>query len=273
MISPNNKFSILTQCKILGISKTSYYYTPKGESEENLKIMKEIDKEHITHPAKGIIPMTDYLRLQNIRVGIKRVRRLMRKMGIDAIFPKKTLSKLGKATYLKSYLLRSLDITHRNQVWCIDITYIPMGKGFLYMTAIIDVFSRFIVGWNLHNSLDASNCIEVLRRAIEEHGTPEFINSDQGGQFTCKDWVDECEKHAEMKISMDGKGRAKDNIWIERFWRTIKYEYIYINPEENGTELFVGIKRFIEDYNYKRTHQGIGRQIPANLYLDKKIPA
>lgn len=235
--------------------------------------MREIDTAHLVYPAKGVLGMTDYLRLHNYKVGERRVRRLMRKMGIEAVCPIKTLSRLGKAIYLKPYLLRHLDITHRNQVWCIDITYIPMKKGFLYMTAIIDVFSRFIVGWELHNSLDASNCISVLRTAIAKYGAPKIINSEQGGQFTCKDWMAECAKYPEMQASMDGRGRAKDNIWIERFWKTIKYEYIYINPEENGTDLFNGIKRFIEDYNYHRTHQGIERQIPAKLYFSQKIPA
>lgn len=146
------------------------------------------------------------------------------------------------------------------------------AKGVLGMPATIDVFPRFIVGWELRNSLDASNCISVLRTAISKCGAPEIINSDQGGQFTCKDWMAECAKYPEMQASMDGRGGAKDNIWIERFWETIKYEYIYINLEENGTDLFNGIKRFIEDYNYHRTHQGIERQIPAKLYFSQKIP-
>lgn len=143
---------------------------------------------------------------------------------------------------IKPYLLRGLDIDHRNQVWCIDITYIPMKKGFMYLTAIIDVYSRFIVGWSLHNSLDASHCIEVLQNAIATYGSPEIINSDQGCQFTCKVWLDACAQYPQMRVSMDGRDRAKDNIWIERFWKTIKYEYIYILPEENGAALYSGLK-------------------------------
>lgn len=152
-------------------------------------------------------------------------------------------------------------------MWSIDITYIPMKKGFMYLTAIIDVYSRFIVGWSLHNTLDASNCIEVLKGAVARYGSPEILNSDQGCQFTSKEWADACALYPEMKISMDGRGRAKDNIWIERFWKTIKYEYIYIQPEENGADLFFGIKRFIDDYNYHRRHQGINRTVPSKLYL------
>lgn len=150
------------------------------------------------------------------------------------------MSKLGSASYIKPYLLRGLDIDHRNQVWCIDITYIPMKKGFMYLTAIIDVYSRFIVGWSLHNSFDASHCIEVPQNAIATYGAPEIINSYLGGQFTCK---------------------------IERCWKTIKYEYIYILPEENGAALYSGIKIFIDNYNYHRRHQGIDRQVPSKLYI------
>ena len=267
MISPESKVSIQKQGRILGLSRTAHYYKPKGESEENLQIMKKIDKEHIEHPAKGVVGMTDFLLENNIKVGLRRVRRLMRLMGIQAVYRKRSLSTLGTAKYIKPYLLRGLKVDHGNQVWSIDITYIPMKKGFMYLTAIIDVYSRFIVGWSLHNSLDTSNCIEVLKSAISRHGVPEIINSDQGCQFTSKEWADACSQHSEMKVSMDGRGRAKDNIWIERFWKTIKYEYIYIQPEENGADLFFGIKRFIDDYNYHRRHQGINRTVPSKLYI------
>lgn len=229
--------------------------------------MGMIDEEHLVHPAKGVIGMTDYLLENEIKVGLRRVRRLMRLMGIEAVYRRKSLSKLGEVSYIKKYLLRGLKIDHSNQVWSIDITYIPMKKGFMYLTAIIDVYSRFIVGWGLHNTLDASNCIDVLKSAVARHGAPEILNSDQGCQFTSKEWADACAQYPEMKVSMDGRGRAKDNIWIERFWKTIKYEYIYIQPEESGTDLFFGIKTFIDDYNYHRRHQGIGRTVPSKLYL------
>jgi putative transposase len=249
------------------LSRTAHYYKPKGESEENIRIMRMIDEEHLVHPAKGVIGMTDHLLESEVKVGLRRVRRLMRLMGIEAVYRRKSLSKLGEAVYIKKYLLRGLKVNRRNQVWSIDITYIPMKEGFMYLTAIIDVYSRFIVGWSLHNTLDASNCIEVLESAVAQYGAPEIINSDQGSQFTSREWADACARHPEMKVSMDGRGRAKDNIWIERFWKTIKYEYIYIRPEESGTDLFFGIKAFIDDYNYHRRHQGIGRTVPSKLYL------
>ena len=226
-----------------------------------------MDREHVEHPAKGVVGMTDFLLENGYEVGQRRVRRLMRLMGIEAVYRRKSLSTSGKTVYVKPYLLRGLKIDHGNQVWSIDITYIPMRKGFMYLTAIIDVHSRFIVGWSLHNTLDASNCTDVLKSAIRAHGAPEIINSDQGCQFTSKEWADACADYPAMKVSMDGRGRAKDNIWIERFWKTIKYEYIYIRPEENGKDLFSGIERFIDDYNYHRRHQGIGHTVPSKLYL------
>lgn len=229
--------------------------------------MSEIDKEHLIHPTKGVVSIKDFICERGYKVGERKIRRLMRLMNIHTIYRKPNLSRLGITTYIKPYLLKQLKITHSNQVWSIDISYIPMRKGFMYLTAIIDVYSRFIVGWTLNNSLDCSNCIETLKQAIDKYGVPEIINSDQGSQFTSKEWIDTCKSYPRMSVSMDGKGRCKDNIWIERFWRTIKYEYIYIVPEENGEELYIGIKEFINYYNYQRHHQGIQHQTPSNLYF------
>lgn len=184
-------------------------------------------------------------------------------MGLMAIYPLKSLSKLGMAKYKKPYLLHHLKIDHANQVWSIDISYIPMSHGFMYLTAIIDVYSRAIMAWGLHNSLDAENSIEVLQLAIALHGKPEIINSDQGSQYTCLAWEEACEG---IRMSMDGRRRCLDNVWIERFWRTIKREYVYINPTDDVKELREGIKDYIEYYNTKRPHQGIEHQIPMTKY-------
>lgn len=208
--------------------------------------------------------MRDHLVGLDYRVGVKRTRRLLRKMGIEAIYCKPNLSKLGKAKYIKPYLLRDLTIKCANHVWAIDISYIPMSKGHLYLTAIIDVYSRYIVGWGLHNTLEAENCKEVLERAIAEHGEPEIINSDQGNQFTSKVW-EECFVGREIKVSMDGKGRDIDNIFIERFWRTIKYEYIYMRSFESGTELHKGIREWICYYNEHRFHQSLGERTTPRM--------
>jgi len=172
---------------------------------------------------------------------------------------------LGQPSYIRPYLLGNMGINHANQAWSIDLTYIPMRKGFMYLTAIIDVYSRYIVGWGLDNSLDSSNCIEVLQSAIRRHGCPEVINSDQGCQFTCRDWAEAC-RTSGIRVSMDGRRRCLDNIWIERFWRTIKRNYIYLFPEENGQDLYRGIKRFIGKYNYRRPHQGIAHRTPFQVY-------
>lgn len=267
-VSDNAIISIRTQCELLGISRSSAYYQAVGESEENLRVMRLMDEEFLLHPTHGVLQMQDFLFALGLVVNAKRVRRLLRKMGIMAIFPQKNLSKIGHAKHIRPYLLRGLKVNRPNQVWAIDITYIPMAKGFMYLTAIIDVFSRYIVGWDVSNSLDAENSLSVLKKAIAQYGMPEIINSDQGSQFTCALWTGYIEGSlkGQIKISMDGKGRAIDNIFIERFWRTLKRDYVYIFVPESGAELYRGLYSFIDYYNNKKTHQGIDRKIPALVY-------
>lgn len=264
-IAENEKISIRKQCELLDVNRSNVYKKAVGESDENLEIMRKLDENYLNHPTHGVLQMQDYLMLLGFFVNHKRVRRLLRKMGIMAIYPKRNLSKLGNAKYIRPYLLKRIEITKPNQVWAIDITYIPMAKGFMYLTAIIDLYSRYVVGWGVFNSLDAENSQAVLKKAIAEYGKPEIINSDQGSQFTCALWTEYNEK-AEIKISMDGKGRAIDNIFIERFWRTLKQDYVYLHPEENGTQLYRGLKDFITYYNHCKTHQGIGRVTPVSMY-------
>jgi len=267
-VSDNESLSIRKQCKLLDLSRSSIYYDAVGENEENLRIMRLMDEEFMEHPTHGVLQIQDFLLLLGFLVNPKRVRRLLRKMGIMAIYPKRNLSKLGHAKYIRPYLLKGLIIDRPNQVWAIDITYIPMAKGFMYLTAIIDVYSRYIVGWDIFNSLDAENSLSVLKKAIAHHGMPEIINSDQGSQFTCSLWTGYIENELEgrIKISMDGKGRAIDNIYIERFWRTVKRDYVYICPPSDGIELYQGLNTFIEYYNNRKTHQGIDRDFPVVRY-------
>jgi putative transposase len=264
-IAKDEKISTRSQCELLGINRSTAYYKPVGESVENLEFMRLIDKHNLDHPTHGVLQIRDFLFLAGFVVNPKRVRRLLRLMGIEAIYPKRNLSKLGHAKYIKPYLLRGLKITRPNQVWGIDITYIAMRHGFMYLVAIIDHYSRYIVEWDVFNSLDAENSLIVLEKAIERNGKPEIINSDQGSQFTCALWTEFVEKE-EIKASMDGKGRATDNIYIERFWRTLKQDYVYLNPEDNGTNLFKGIKKFIDYYNTGKPHQGIDSALPVSLY-------
>ena len=264
-ITEDEKLSVRSRCEMLEVNRSTVYYQPKGESDENLVIMRKMDEHILDHPTHGVLQMQDFLFLCGFMVNHKRVRRLLRLMGISALYPKRNLSKLGLAKYRRPYLLRGLKITRPNQVWGIDITYIPMAKGFMYLTAIIDLYSRYVVGWDVFNNLDAENTLSVFQRAIEQHGNPEIVNSDQGSQFTCELWTKFVED-AGIKISMDGKGRATDNIFIERFWRTLKQDYVYLHPAGSGTELYLELKEFIDYYNYEKTHQGIGRVTPAQLY-------
>lgn len=265
LIETQHILSTRKQCDILSIHRSGLYYKPKGEKEENLEIMQKMDMHYLDHPTEGVLRIQDHLRGQGYTINHKRVRRLLRLMGLLAIYPKKNLSKLGHKKYIHPYLLKGLKINRPNQVWAIDITYIPMKNGFLYLTAIIDLYSRYIVGWGLSNTLEAEASLSVLKQAVKEYGKPEIINSDQGSQFTCSEWVKYLNTE-DVKISMDGKGRAIDNIFIERFWRSLKYDYVYLHPANDGVELYQGLKKYFNYYNYELHHQGIGRRIPAELY-------
>ena len=268
MVDSQAELSIRSQCELLGIHRSGFYYAPAQESQENLKLMRLLDDRYLDHPTHGVLQMQDYLCDEGHQVNHKRVRRLLRLMNLMAIYPKKNLSKLGHAEYVHPYLLKGLEVNRSNQVWQIDITYIAMEKGFMYLTAIIDVYSRYVVGWGVTNSLEAAASLLVLKEAIRKHGKPEIVNSDQGAQFTCREWV-EYLKEQQIQISMDGKGRAIDNIFIERLWRTLKRDYVYLQPAQDGWELYQGLKSFFSFYNHEKHHQGIDRQIPAQLYLKR----
>ena len=256
--------SIRRQCQLLALSRGSLYYQPVGESADNLEMMRLMDAHILEEPTAGVITMQDMLEENGYKAGYERVRRLMRKAAIMPIYPRRQLTVLGEKKYIYPYLLKGLKIDRRNKVWAIDITYIPMKSGFMYMTAIIDVYSRFIVGWGLSNSLEAAASHQVIRNAIDQHGCPEILNSDQGVQFTCKAYVDLLKEH-DIRISMDGKGRAIDNVFIERFWRTLKYQHVYLNPAEDGTQLYRGIQKWMIRY-HNRKHQGINRVKPIVRY-------
>ena len=271
MINPRNKkLSLRKQCAVLNIPRSSLYYAPLPEKPENIKMMGIMDKHLLDHPTEGVVSMVNLLRADGYPVGPKRIRRLFKVMGYEAIYRRRNLTKNAVKEFIRPYLLRGLKITHANQVWCTDITYIPMAKGFLYMTAVIDVYSRRIMGWGISNSMTKKWCIGVLDDAIRTHGKPEIVNSDQGSQYTSFDWTNYLKKNG-IKVSMDGKGRATDNAWIERFWKTIKYDYIYLNPCDNGFELYEGVRKHI-DYYHQKKHQSI-KMSPLERYeqsLNKK---
>ena len=252
------------QCGLLSVSRGSVYYAPKGESEQNLAMMRLMDAHILEEPTAGVLTMQSMLRDKGCAAGYERVRRLMRKACIRAIYPRRHLTVLGQAKYVHPYLLRELEINRPWQVWAVDITYVPMQRGFMYLTAIIDVYSRYIVGWGLSNTLAAEASLGVIRQAVAEHGAPQILNSDQGSQFTCAEYVNYL-KDQGIAISMDGKGRALDNVYIERFWRTIKYQHIFLNPAADGRQLFQGIEQWLHRYHH-RDHQGIDRVKPIQRY-------
>ncbi len=265
MIEPNNnKISITRQCELLGINRSGYYYQPNGESSLNLEIMGYLDKQYIDTPFYGVRKMHQYILSLGYNVNIKRIRRLLRLMGIFAIYPKKRLSILDKEHKIYPYLLKGLKIIRPNQVWSTDITYIQMEKGFLYLVAIIDWYSRYIISWRISNTMDSSFCIDALQEALSV-AKPEIFNTDQGSQFTSRNFTD-CLLDSNVKISMDGKGRCFDNIFVERLWRTVKYEYVYINSIQDGQELWHGLNTYFDFYNQQRFHQTLGYKKPYEVF-------
>jgi len=266
--------SIVKQCKTLKVHRSGLYYKPKGETQLNLELMRLMDEHYLHHPFKGAKRMHTWLKLdKGYRVSRKRVERLYYKvMGLQAIMPGKHTSRRHKAHKVYPYLLRNLDIDRPNQVWAMDITYIPMHKGFMYKVAIIDLYSRYMVGWSVSNSMDAEWCVEVLKEAIAEHGCPEILNTDQGSQFTSEVFVQAVLGNG-IRLSMDGKGRAIDNAFIERFWRSLKYEKIYLNPPKDGTELYVLCAEYMEFYNHHRRHTSLKDRIPGDVFYQKATAA
>lgn len=258
-----SKISIRKQCELLSVNRSRVYYKPVAEKPENIEMMNIMDRHLTKHPTEGVKSMVFLLMSMGFIVGPKRIRRLFRIMGRNTIYRRKNLTKSGMKEFIKPYLRRNLKITHANQVWCTDITYIPMKKGFMYMTAIIDVYSRKIVGWGISNTMSAQWCRNVLEDAIARHGKPEIVNSDQGCQYTSALWTQYLE-HQGISISMDGKGRALDNVWIERFWKSLKYDYIYLNPVDDGFELYGGVQNHI-DYYHQKTHHTT-EQTPNKRY-------
>ena len=271
MISKDHSnLSMNKQCKLLQLHRSGLYYKPKRESKLNLELMKLIDTHYMDHCFKGATRMHTWLTMdKGYKVNHKRIERLYYKvMGLRAIMPGKHTSRRNKAHKVYPYLLRNLKIESPNQVWATDITYIPMRKGFMYLVAIIDLHSRYVLNWSVSNTMDASWCKETLEEAIAIHGKPEIINTDQGSQFTSEVFT-KCVFSNGIKLSMDGKGRAIDNVFIERLWRTVKYESIYLNPPDSAIDLYRQLKKYFNYYNNKRRHQGIQNQIPVNRYLIK----
>jgi putative transposase len=252
------------QCALLGLSRSSLYYEPAAETAENLQLMRLIDQEYTAHPFLGSRRLTAWLSEQGEAVNRKRVRRLMRLMGLEAIYPKPKLSAARAGHRIYPYLLRNVRIQRPDQVWSTDITYVPLACGFMYLAAIIDWFSRYVLAWRLSNTLDGSFCLEMLDEALSR-GRPEVFNTDQGVQFTAQAWTGRLES-AGVAVSMDGRGRCLDNVFVERLWRTVKYEDIYLWGYEAVPQLRQGLGRYFPYYNEERLHQALQYRTPATVY-------
>ena len=260
-----SSLSVVQQCRLLNLHRSGLYYQPCKEREENLFIMRLLDEQYFKTPFYGVRRLTAWLKQQGYYINRKRVKRLMELMGWQTIYRKPNTSKPCKENRIYPYLLRGLDINRVNQVWAMDITYVPMRKGFMYLCAIIDVHTRYVVNWSISNTMTAEWCRQVAEEAIEQHGKPEILNTDQGSQFTSGVFT-ELLKEKEVQISMDGKGRAIDNIFIERLWRSVKYEHIYLRVPDDGVGLYEGLNDYFCFYNNERLHQSLGYKTPEVLY-------
>lgn len=258
------ELSIRRQCELLGMTRSSYYYEPAPETPLNLTLMALLDREYTAHPFYGRRKMTIYLRGEGYDVNPKRVRRLLKKMGLEAIYPKPRTTVVDREHRVYPYLLRGVEITRPNQVWSTDITYIPLKNGFMYLTAVIDWYSRYVLAWQLSNTLDSLFCVEALQQALQR-GRPDIFNTDQGSQFTSLAFTSVLEA-AGIRISMDGKGRALDNIFVERLWRSVKYEDIYLNHYATVPALYTGLHTYFQFYNQERPHQSLGNCTPSAVY-------
>jgi putative transposase len=256
------------QCELLALPRSSYYYHSQRDDTYNLKVMNLIDEQFTRTPFYGVERMTAWLKRQGEAVNCKRVRRLMRVMGLEAIYPKPRLSLSNQAHKLYPYLLRNLTIDHPDQVWCADITYIRMLHGFVYLVAVMDWYSRYVLSWKLSTSLDTAFCLSALEKALEA-SQPEIFNTDQGSQFTSREFTGRLKKD-DIRISMDGRGRVFDNIFVERLWRSVKYEEVYLHSYQTVSEARRGLARYFLFYNTDRLHESLGYQTPYEIYVKER---
>jgi putative transposase len=268
-VADHRELSVVRQCQLLGLARSSFYYQPQAPSDEALTLLRLLDQQYLETPFYGSRRMTVILRQQGYLVNRKRVQRLMRQLGIEALYPKPRLSQAHPEHQVYPYLLRDLDVTQPNQVWCTDITYLPVLKGHFYLVAMMDWYSRKVLSWQISNTLEVTFCVVALQEAIAHYGTPEIFNSDQGSQFTSNSFT-ACLKGAGVQISMDGRGRCYDNIFIERLWRSLKYELIYLMAFADGIHLNQEVRKWFEWYNQKRPHQALDYRTPEVVYWEQR---
>ena len=269
--SRHPNLSLVRQCSLLGISRSSAYYQTHPVKTEDLDLMRLIDEQYLKTPVYGSRSMTKHLRRLGHEINRKHVQRLMRLMGIEAIYPRPNTSRPHSQHKIYPYLLRNLNIDRPNMVWAADITYIPLRRGFMYLVAVMDWHSRKVLSWRTSNSLDADFCVEALEEAIRNYGRPEIFNTDQGSQFTGKEFTGVLAAN-QIKISMDGRGNYMDNIFIERLWWTVKYHYIFLHTFEGGADLRLGLKEWFKFYNGERFHQSLNDKTPDEVYYPISLP-
>jgi len=262
--------SLSRQCQLVGVSRSSFYYKPTQVKPEDLELMRQIDEQYLKTPFYGSRSMTKHFRRLGHKINRKRVQRLMRLMGIEAVYPRPRTSKPHPGHKIYPYLLRNLTIDRPNQVWAADITYIPLRRGFMYLVAVMDWYSRKVLSWRLSNTLDADFCVSALEEAIRLYGRPEIFNTDQGSQFTSHVFT-KVLKDNDIRISMDGRGNFRDNIFIERLWWTVKYQYLYLHAFNDGAELRQGLKDWFRFYNKERFHQSLDDKTPDEVYYDLQL--
>ena len=265
MIEPHPQLSVVRQCELFAVSRASLYYRPRPCRHDDLELMRRMDEQYLRTPFYGSRSLTTYLRRLGHPIHRKRVRRLMRRMGLRSIAPTPHTSPPHPAHRIYPYLLRALDIVRPNQVWAADVTYVPMARGCMYLVAILDWCSRRVLAWRLSNSLDSHFCVEALQAAIDRYGVPQIFNTDQGVQFTSAAFTGRLKQHG-IQISMDGKGCYRDNIFVERLWRSVKYECLYIQAFADGRALRQGLQQYFDWYNDERPHQGLDDQTPDAVY-------
>jgi putative transposase len=268
MIDRNHELSVSRQARLLGISRGSAYYLPQPASVVDLALMRRIDELHLDYPFAGSRMLQGLLNAEGHDIGRLHVRTLMKKMGIEAIYRRPNTSKPAPGHKVYPYLLKNLAITRPNQAWAMDISYIPMARGFVYLCAVVDWFSRRVLSWKLSITLETAFCIEAVEEALSRYGKPEIFNTDQGSQFTSLDFI-KLLKDAEISISMDGKGAWRDNVFVERLWRSIKYEEVYLHSYETVSEARTGIARYLAFYNGRRPHSSLDRKTPDQVYFNQ----
>lgn len=266
MIDRSHRLSVSRQCQVLGLPRSTVYYQPVPVSADELTLMRRIDELHLETPCAGSRTLRTFLRKEGHRLGRQRIRRLMRKMGLEAIYRKPNLSRRHAAHPIYPYLLRHLRIDRPNQVWATDITYIPMRRGFVYLVAVMDWYSRRVLAWRLSNTLGTDFCVEALEEAITRYGAPEIFNTDQGSQFTSAEFTDVL-KANDIRISMDGKGCWRDNVFVERLWRTVKYEEVYLKAYDTVSAAKASLATFFDYYNRRRPHQSLDDETPDAIYF------